>query len=199
MQPVTNLPPGSFFNNDILAIYDIACRLPNSGLLVEIGSFVGRSATCWAQIFRQLGKKYRIYCLDTYHNSIEEIYKRNRNFENYFRDNPKVMTMNNFEFIQYAVRDYPEIICVEFDLFKMSPKDLGINQVDCVFDDSLHSKQSIEKCFDDWYPIINLGGVYCGHDYDSNFPTVVNTVNRIAQTNDLTVHNKDSSVFYFLK
>ena len=45
---------------------DIVNDLPESGKMIEIGSYVGKSAVAWAEAFEQAGKEYTIHCVDTF-------------------------------------------------------------------------------------------------------------------------------------
>ena len=45
---------------------DIVAELPDRGKLIEIGSYVGKSAVAWAEAFEKAGKDYTIHCVEVF-------------------------------------------------------------------------------------------------------------------------------------
>lgn len=45
---------------------DIVAELPDNGKLIEIGSYVGKSAVAWAEAFEKAGKDYTIHCVEVF-------------------------------------------------------------------------------------------------------------------------------------
>ena len=45
---------------------DIVAELPDKGKLIEIGSYVGKSAVAWAEAFEKAGKDYTIHCIEVF-------------------------------------------------------------------------------------------------------------------------------------
>jgi len=48
--------------------------------------------------------------------------------------------------------------------------------VDFVFIDAQHDYESVKRDINSWLPKIRLGGLICGHDYEPNFPGVIQAV-----------------------
>lgn len=198
---LNNRLPGYFFSGDFHALAEIVEKLPDSGTVIHIGTFLGRSAKFWIELFRSHNKKYKIICLDTYENDAEHVYDLHLT-SNFAGDISTIKSFlvrekTNLEMVQYFLKDYEEIECKVYDIFLNKPEDVVTSNIVCVFDDAVHTAQGVKQCFDSWFDKIEVGGIYCGHDY--NF--VKDTIEDISKENklNLVLPRKDSSMYYFIK
>lgn len=61
---------------------------------------------------------------------------------------------------------------------KQAVKCIEDNELDLVYIDASHSYENVKQDIELWFPKIKVGGIICGHDYDSiNSPGVVRAVN----------------------
>jgi hypothetical protein len=194
--------PGWFSDNDAKAIEKIAEQLPKTGVLVELGSFFGRSGSIWAEIFRKQGKNYKIYCVDTYEyvpimiTKILDFVPRGK-----MQGNMDLLQdfmngdISHFDIAQRFLSKYPEITMVRQDIYSNPP---FVEQVDCVFEDANHSKETYDHVVNKWYPLLTENGIFCGHDYSniSLFAELKGAIDNFAETNDLKLILYPGSVVY---
>lgn len=134
--------PGHMYKDELLWIYARSCEVTDGGIVVEIGSFRGRSAAAWYQ-----GVKDRaaLWCIDPW--SVDhpegrppdyQIFKEQMAMMGY---RPSVLRMTSIEALRW------------FD-------DQG---VDAVFIDGNHKVAGLDV--DLWLPKVVPGGLLCGHDW----------------------------------
>lgn len=205
MEYVDNTIPGYFFIGDYYSLEEIVKQLPNSGTLVEIGTFLGRTAMFWAELLRKHNKKYRIICLDLFENKGEEVWK-NSMISIFAGDIKTVLDLvknkkDNYTLVKELLAKYPEIELHKFDLYKNTPNELDIKNVTCVFEDAEHTRSGVRQCLNNWYPLLEPNGIYCGHDFSPNFREVILEVNTFANENNLEIvtPRQDSTVYYYKK
>lgn len=201
---IKNRIPGHFYLGDFYSLVEISNLLPESGTILNIGTYFGRSAKFWADILRHQNKQYQIICLDIFTNRAEDV------FDAYMGTGSAGdlllikdflhKTKNNLEMAQDILKEYKEIKFSTYDILTDSPKKINIDNLKCVFDDSLHTTKGVDKCFQDWFPLLGSDGIYCGHDYSPGWhPEVFRQVNIISKNMKLKIHipRKDSSMYYF--
>lgn len=200
-----NLPIGYIYEGDFEAFKSIVNYLPNEGTLVEIGCLMGRSSVLWAEIFRRYKKNYKIYCLDIF-DYTPKTFLDSHLSSSFTRIGRHIKTLrpfinndlNHYQMFKEITKDYKEIEPIIFDIFKNSPKDLNIDKVTCVFDDSVHNKEAALINLNNWFNRLEENGLYCGHDYSDNFPGLVDGITEFCYNNNLKVHTKKDSVTYYL-
>lgn len=204
MNDIVSWYPGFFDQHDYLAITEIVKLLPDQGTLVEIGTLFGKSAVCWASIFKQFGKTYHIYTLDCFRMT-------NKNFISKINImggdakliRPFIMAdMNHEEMTRHLLKDYANITVLNYDIFENNPSQYNIENIDCIFQDANHASLGVRRTFTDWYPLLVNDGIYSGHDYtNENFPEVKYEVDLFAQEHNVSVITPchESSVYYIQK
>ena len=177
-----NKIPGWFNQNDFIILKKLAKKIPENGTMVELGSFVGRSAVAWANTVKS---GVKIYCVDSGQDFIysEEELKQliPKQYGNSWT--LKEVTPKWDNFIK-NIRNYNNIIPIK----GRSPYDIewdNDNKIDLVFIDMAHTRQ---KEFDDninfWWDHLADDGILCGHDFrlEEGFivcPTVLNFSNTV--------------------
>jgi predicted O-methyltransferase YrrM len=63
--------PGYLSEEDMQAIGELVTMIPPTGILVEVGTFLGKSAVEWAKNIQQQHKDYKIICIDSFNSPIE--------------------------------------------------------------------------------------------------------------------------------
>ncbi len=147
----------------------IASLAAKSRCIVELGSWRGRSAVCWAENTQGI-----VYCVDTWANDAYGIS---------FPDDPPdlhrrpewLLTefVRNTEGLRNIVpiRSRTEVAAHIFRNLNIRP--------DVVFVDAGHNEADIVGDLNAWVPLLADGGVLCGHDYSyEGWPDVKRVVDR---------------------
>ena len=137
----------------------IAGLAPRSKIVVELGSWRGRSAIAWAEN----GAKV-VYCVDIWDDSAFGC-------ENFPGDAPDLKQRPEWlwnEFLRNTA-GLPNIFPLRMTTVEAAGflAHLGI-RVDVVFIDAGHLAHEVAADIEAWLPLLAEGGVLCGHDY--NFP-----------------------------
>jgi len=184
--------PGHMFESELKIIESWARSIPKNGVVVEVGSFFGRSAVCWAM---SADPSVKIYCGDVF---IEK-----------FTTGPAPVPM----FGELAGNPLPNTTYYQWNDFKENVKDFpnvvpmrgicpqGISYpgeaIDIFFLDAAHTNPS------DWDNIIYFSqflkpnSMICGHDYYHPFPDVIENVKRLEALYDTkaTIYNSGGSLW----
>lgn len=179
--------PGYLSEGDIDAIKYLSDLLPDSGMVVEIGSFVGKSSVEWAKNLQN--KNYEIVCIDSFNTNIEflKLLITDADF-----DEPPGNTQ--LEVFQHYTAHYQNIKPLE--LF-FNNNFAGEKNLKLVFEDSDHSFDAVSKALPFWYDKLDKGGILCGHDYEDDVKAAVDLF--VLQHN-LELHTFTySSIWYIFK
>lgn len=170
--------PGWFTTDNFITLEKVAKEIPPNGIMVEIGSFVGRSAWAWA---KSVDPSITVYCIDIWDDEgwEEDIEKKGWNPEDIFPLKEK--------FLHYT-KDCHNIKTLQ----SFSPNlEWNNDLIDLCFIDG--SKNSVEKfiaSFEFWLENLQPSGIMCGHDFHTS--SIVNTgVKLMSQkfNKDYTVEN----------
>jgi len=183
--------PGWMSEDDLTSIEYLCKKLPSSGLIVEIGSFLGKSASSFAKNLEAQNKEFDILCIDIWEWPLELVQNLIRSADF------KVPEVNSlFEMFKFYTKPYPNIKPIKavfdknFEFFR---------QPNLVFEDSDHSAKTLTHALPFWWEKIIPGGVLAGHDY--NLPIVSSLVNSFAACNNLEVKKfyENSTIWYIDK
>jgi predicted O-methyltransferase YrrM len=183
--------PGYLSKNDMLAIYELCKKLPNNGIIVEVGSFLGKSAVEFAKSVKALKKDFQIISIDSFNSPLSILHDllTEANF-----DLPP--GNNQFEIFKYYVRDYKNIRPLKAFVNQTFQFDQKIN---LVFEDSDHSAAALTYALPFWFDRLEIGGVLAGHDY--HMPEVQTSVDTFAILRNLEVRfvKEESSIWFIEK
>jgi predicted O-methyltransferase YrrM len=134
--------PGHMWKDELRWIHARACEVPDSGIVVEIGSYRGRSAAAWYQGIQGRGT---LYCIDPWDDSYPE--GRPSDYE-IFNE-------------QMAIMGYtPEVLRMpSIEAAKLFEDE----SVDLIFIDGDHKQAGLDV--DLWLPKLKPDGLLCGHDW----------------------------------
>lgn len=127
-----------------------------TGNIVEVGSYLGRSAVLLAEAS---AKEAKVFCVDPY--EYYQVETDDRKYFIYTTDNKGVM-LENVEQAGFA----DKVTHVEM----RSPdaaKGWTHGEIDLLFIDALHDYDSVKADFDAWSPFVGVGGVIALHDFNS--------------------------------
>lgn len=159
----------------------------DSVTLVEIGSFMGRTASIFAQYF----KNGKIYCIDSWDGKcdsfIDFINKNNikdtksiKLYIEYFKTNnlPFKKNENSLKNFKKHTKNYENIISLKL----ISPYELTFweEKIDVFFLDALHRNPNDWDNIEFWFKFMKKNSIFMGHDYHhKNFPDVVENVHKL--------------------
>ena len=133
-----------------VCLYELAKKCSGKGVIVEIGSWKGKSTVCLAK-GALAGNKSKVYAVDPHKDSMEhkEFMEGKSTFEE-FEENIK----------SAGVKD-----CVE-PLVKASKEAVSLitKPVEFVFIDGSHEYDDVKSDFELWYPKLIDGGIIALHD-----------------------------------
>lgn len=173
----TNVP-GHMSEKELRRIEYLASQVPENGNIVEIGSLFGRSAVAWA---KSCHPSVTVYCVDFFHNIME---------------NP---SYSFFEDFLRHTKDIPNIVPVKAFSPYLFETPLPDIKFDIVFLDALHRNPVDIDNIRYFLPKIKTGGILCGHDYEPNWPDVVENCRVLEREFGVPVtNNPGSSIWEFI-
>lgn len=161
--------PVGFFSNQDVELYTKVVNKYEKGVIVEVGTWMGRSLSFIIPICKANGSK--IYAVDTWTGSTKEV-------------GPMVdwvyETMSvsgSMYFYECFLRNLGQIsgnYCVIPILGRSveAAKRFKDGTIDFVFIDSDHSYESVKEDLEAWWPKVKVGGALGGHDYHPSFGVI---------------------------
>jgi hypothetical protein len=183
--------PGYLGKEDIIAISKICEMLPSNGKLVEVGSFLGKSAVEFSKNFTSMHKDYTIVCIDSFNSPVQIL---NQLLIDADFTVPSGVSTNLDMFTHYTQK-YDNIFPVS-GFF--NEKFVFPEMVEAVFEDSTHTQEYLSYALPFWWDHIKPGGILSGHDYTDEVRTAVDI---FAALNRLKVNTFEngSSIWYIKK
>ncbi len=182
--------PGYLTEPDMYAIEQLVKKLPNNGTVVEVGTFLGKSAVEWACNIAKQNKDYKIICIDSFTSPIEIL-------QDLLKTADFVVPTSNshIDMFRYYTKDYSNIIALE----AFFNEEFEFNQkIDLVFEDSDHTQKTLTHALPFWWNKIKEGGILSGHDYWIR--DVKTAVDTFAVLNNLEIKSfPKSSIWYIEK
>jgi MMP 1-O-methyltransferase len=135
-------------------LYSIARKIKNDGIIVEIGSWKGKSTYCLARG----SKKAKVYAIDPFNGEGEpgskEIYEQTKG------ENPLI---EQFTFTMRKLGVLHNIT----PLIGFSNQFVNnFNEIDFLFIDGDHSIEGCDYDYKSFSPLVKVGGYIAFHDYD---------------------------------
>jgi cephalosporin hydroxylase len=149
-------------------------ELPEGGVFVELGSYMGHSVIFMATLAKETGKNIEIHDVDTFKGSKEH---KNKDFFNDYYINVKECGVADY--INTHIGRTDSIV----DLFKD-------NSIDFLFIDASHEYEDVKNDIKLWSPKVK--GIISGHDYCDAWPGVVRAVDECYPN-----AKKTKSVWYY--
>ena len=167
-----NQPTRTFSNNKFYEKIDgffdysgqysgFALDCPDNAHIVEVGSWLGKSAIYLASEFAGYGKRVRIDCVDTWDGGNDEYLKN------------KIGSLNLYDAFIQNVDDagFSDIIKPIREKSILAAERYENNSLDLVWIDAGHSYEEVKEDIKAWYPKVRYGGLIAGHDFAINHET----------------------------
>lgn len=146
---------GYLFKEEGHVLHNLAVQIPENGIIVELGSFCGKSSRILAEVARD--KKSKLYCVDS--------------FVPHFDGVPTPPEEALKSFTQHVLTPfYDNVELIKLDTTEASR--YFKKQIDFIFIDADHSLDGVRLDCEHWLPMLKSGGVVAFHDYHSDWKEV---------------------------
>jgi hypothetical protein len=141
-----------WFNDSDAEVYRHMVGSIDSGHILELGAYKGRSTMCLAQMITDSGKDIKIHVVDT------------------FKGDAHIGEADTLKEFTENLCPYKHLLgSVNVGTSVEISEVWGI-KLDGVYIDASHDYKSVLEDIDSWYKHLKIGGIMGGHDY--NFTTV---------------------------
>jgi hypothetical protein len=174
MQHYYNTLGEDWFNYSQL--YDrFARECSNDSIIVEVGSWVGRSICYLGVELVNNNKRPKVYAVDTWLGSSEH-----QNHDIVKRDELYTTFLKN-------ISPLGDLI-TPLRLDSLAAAETFENEsIDFLFLDASHHYGDVKKDIVAWYPKIKTGGIFSGHDVDGGWPGVNRAINESLELQGYTI------------
>jgi hypothetical protein len=176
------------------SFYDMCMNeIPTNSVMVEVGSWMGRSSSYVASLIKTSGKNIDFYCVDTWEGSeehvslIESLRNKGTTLFDEFKNNIR----------ECELEDYITPIKMES---VEAAKQFEDESIDFVHIDAAHDYDNALKDIKSWYPKVKPGGLVTGDDY--GWDGVFRAVNEFFGAENITYYdhdNKNGNVWFYRK
>lgn len=160
--------PG-FFDSDLA--YKLAVdTFPEGSVFVEIGSWMGKSASCLGQLIKDSKKSIKVYAVDTFEGSEEHV-ELIKDIEDHSSSLLKLF------------KTYTSLCGVSDIVTPIQGASLDVvskfkdESIDFIFIDASHDYENVLADITAWYPKLKPGGIIAGDDYAPCWGGVIEAVN----------------------
>jgi len=177
--------PGWLTPHEAAALYRYAHHLPDPALIIEIGSYYGRSTACLAQAVMDRASKGLVVSID-HHQGSPEIAPRN---------NEIALSEDTFSQLRSTIHQRGLDSVVAYIVATSGEASrLGLRNYNMVFIDGDHRLEAVARDAELWLPHLAPEGIAAFHDYRSYVgPTAV--VNRLVESDWMMIEHVYSLVF----
>jgi hypothetical protein len=161
---------GHMVEPELQVIETWAQNVPKNGVVVEIGSFFGRSAVCWAQ---SADPSVKIFCGDMFLDTFTT-----RDVTLTYPGAPApATTYPQWEIFQDNIKSFKNV----FPMRGWCPHGITYpgDPIDIFFLDAAHMNPSDWENITYFSQFLKPNSIICGHDYIPQFPDVVENVRRL--------------------
>lgn len=177
-----NLPIGFFNLHDSKLLASLVSQVPDFGIIVELGSFLGRTAVI---IGRHAKSNVRIFCID----SFPEKFKCQVHFDDWY-ENQYPQLGQEFDVYNEFRKNTQEFTNITVIKGK-SPNEIKFTNepIDMFFLDAAHKNPNCLENLNFFCPLVKSNGIICGHDFLDKFPDVQQNVYMLEK-----LYNKKATV-----
>ena len=170
-----------FSQNDLFALYKkMVEKFPSGSHFVEVGSFLGKSASFMAVEIINSGKRIKLDCVDHWRGSEEHEDSNEINIDNLYEE-----FLKNIEPVRGVINPVKMKSIEASKLYKF-------NSLDFIFIDANHDEQAVKKDLTYWMPRLKEDGVIAGDDIDNE--GVANAVKWFFDTTKLDIVGRQWSI-----
>lgn len=161
-------------------LYSLAGRCTGSGIIVEVGSYKGKS-TVWLAAGAKAGKGPKVYAVDTF-------------------AGPLGRSPSTFEAFMANVRSahVEDIICPVVKSSEVAAKEMDL-PLELLFIDGDHSYSAVSRDYFSWSPKVLPGGFIAFHDVDESYVEVERFVSNVVLRGEKLAHPKQVRSIVYVK
>lgn len=151
-----NIPNRQIDNNDRTTIAKLLGMVKAANpVIYELGTWTGESTSILAEFAKKVGGF--VYTIDTFTGEGSDLYKTASqvDIEQIFKENIESLGLSAYV-ASYKINSNDIVNAVDD------------NSIDFMFVDGDHRYTQCKRDLDGWWPKIRFGGVFCGHDFESN-------------------------------
>jgi predicted O-methyltransferase YrrM len=141
---------GWLYNAEGMLLYDLAQQCTGRGVIVEIGSWKGKS-TIWLAKGAEAGNRVKVYAIDPHTGS-----------EEHQNQQKQVWTFDEFK-QNIEMANVADLVCPILKTSTAAASDFN-QPVELVFIDGAHDYESVKQDFEAWHPKVVDGGMIAFHD-----------------------------------
>ncbi len=191
---------GWMISDELKVLQSWAQTLPKNSVIVEVGSFYGRSACCFAES----AATSSIFCFDRWLNDIEQPIGNSKiTYEDRIINNfPLPGMINSLENFLNNTLQFKNIHHKQIQ----SSNDIlwDGKLIDMLFIDAEHKNPSDWEYISYFLPFVKQGGYVSGHDYTADhlydhFPDILENVRRLENLTGNKVETKKDSTLWRIK
>lgn len=148
---------------EMLFLYKEILKLPESSILVEIGTWEGRSAAIMGLAAEKING--RVFTIDYYDHSLN--YSLKEQYQSLALTNENLRR-----------KDIKNVLALQSTSGEMAEK--WVLPIDLLFVDGDHKYESVKADIESWLPKVKIGGFVMFHDYSSHegvLPAVDEAIN----------------------
>ena len=135
--------------------------VPDNGIMVEVGSWMGRSTSCMGELIKNSNKNVKFFAVDTWEGSWDEPWQKEV-VENIKQHNSSLFDLFKNNLKNCGVDEY--IIPIQSTSLEAAEL-FEDNSLDFVHIDAAHDYENVIADIRAWYPKVKPGGLITGDDY----------------------------------
>jgi precorrin-6B methylase 2 len=147
--------PGWMTRPELDLVASVAAGVPDNGVIVEVGSFAGRSSVHWAANSRP---SVKIYCIDPFDTIVDDY-----SFERMQGNSSGVRGRTAGELFAKNTQPWAKRVAA---IPKLSPPSSWDRPADVIFVDGDHTFAGVTRDIEFWIDQLKPGGRLLGHDFD---------------------------------
>lgn len=159
-----------WFNYEQL-YYNVAPKLQDNATIVEVGSYLGRSIIGIANYNKRIGKRCKIYAVDTWEGSLEQ-----KHFDTIAELKEHDHTLYDEFLMNLEVYGVKDVIAPIRKTSEEASKDFEDGSLDLVIIDAAHDYENVTNDIKLWLPKVKRGGIVIGDDYSDSWQDVKRAV-----------------------
>lgn len=142
--------------------YDfLVSKIPDGGIFVECGAWLGRSSSYLCDIAQD---RLKIYIVDTWRGSPDELNTTHHLATKEDIYNIFLTNMGDRKFVPLKMES------------REASQEFNDESCDVVYIDMTHTYEAVKRDIECWLPKVKTCGYIAGHDYSSYFPGVMKAV-----------------------
>lgn len=186
--------PAMMSERDVDALIALAATIPSDAIGVETGSRLGGSTKI---LLDNASSIKRLYSIDPEWGDPNSPGMGDPYMADLSRHWNVAQYGSCYEYAKQLLSGYNNVRLLTMD----SPygmKDWWTEQIDFIYEDSMHSNPQLRDTFEFWVPLVRSGGIIAGHDYGTSWTDVVTEVDSLAARLG-TVLQRQGTVWWMIK